>query len=803
MPIRTGRLAVVVAGFALLVVFLATTVFYLFQANDDDNDVAKAPRPGLFGGDNRPAGRSRFKMLPDIPFHAVATPERLEQIEAIQLQGTIRFMSASNENKVTITWEALKRLLYQERGPNIDMRVLLVNNHGWILNQNTVKTLLGDLLRFYQDFNYGTVLSNLVALGQEDFEVARGGSAQIRGRDCFAVAVRRRKHPELRMYFDNETNLLQKVEFQGKFLDQNLRVADRATRVEFYFSDYRVSNGVNHWRKQEQHRDGAKYSEFTISEVLFFDRAEDSLFSVPEVDKEAQKIMAAQRQLDMHLENLQQALEKKDFTKASQAARSARLQQPNEPRLQKLELQLASLQDSVIKQNTADCEKLIQKGELGQARQLAKVTLTLAPDDARLQKLLAVAEKADAIAANIADVEKCLADKSFAKAERGLDNVIKAIREILDDALTASFAKQQVQHAKKLHQALLQEFIAAGNEALKRAEAASETKEFPKAIEQANAANESYLLVPKTLKASDPLLLGDNQAAEQGEKLTATANRLIRHAKGSLLRAAGLTKANDANNFLQQAKKSSRLLHKAKELFEAAATDLAAAGDLENATAKKECREVQDEILKVDKLIEPYLLDPERAETIKDWHADGWSTLQLTDGIGLRTLESGNILERGERRFPSEFTLSMDFSLVNQKGQAQNGFWKFYPSLLSIELFPEDRNQKNLRIVFGKSTDPRFQVSTVDINGKSQDFNQIEGFKDIIPLVLTKADKRFQLKIGPKEFTLPDGADRPSFNGLRILAKNGLDSKKASIYFPVVKRISVRVPELDAAASQP
>jgi hypothetical protein len=115
---------------------------------------------------------------------------------------------------------------------------------------------------------------------EEGFEVKKGEEFIINGRDCFSVTVNRIGHPEMKMYFEKETNLLYKAEFRGRFLDPHLRFTPNETFVEFYFSDYKKTDGINHWRRQEQWRDGRKYSELTVSDVRFFNENDDQRFYV-------------------------------------------------------------------------------------------------------------------------------------------------------------------------------------------------------------------------------------------------------------------------------------------------------------------------------------------------------------------------------------------------------------------------------------------------------------------------------------------------------------------------------------------
>ena len=94
------------------------------------------------------------------------------------------------------------------------------------------------------------------------------------------------------LYFSKDTNLLFKADFTGRFLDRNNKFVPFATFVEFFFGDYRVVDGVNHWWKKEQRRDGKKYSEMTLSEVKFLKNTDDSFFTIKGLEAEVRRVTA-------------------------------------------------------------------------------------------------------------------------------------------------------------------------------------------------------------------------------------------------------------------------------------------------------------------------------------------------------------------------------------------------------------------------------------------------------------------------------------------------------------------------------
>lgn len=230
-----------------------------------------------------------------VPFAAIASRERLERVKGVQLKGTIRFATATNVNNVTITWEGLKRLKYEEFLILGYSKILLVGSHGWMADEKRNITLEGDGLGFYQNFNYATVLSNLIALTGEGFDIEKGADRSVRGKQCFTIIVRRVGRPTMTMFFEKQSDLLYKADFRGKFVDQNLNFSPDETDVEFFFSDYQTTDGIKQWRKQEQWRDGKSYSVFTVSDVRFMEKTDDSFYVLPGLEAQVRSAIAAEK----------------------------------------------------------------------------------------------------------------------------------------------------------------------------------------------------------------------------------------------------------------------------------------------------------------------------------------------------------------------------------------------------------------------------------------------------------------------------------------------------------------------------
>ena len=158
------------------------------------------------------------------------------------------------------------------------------------------RAVTGDLLNFFQSFNYATTLSNLILLTERDFAIDKGENSVIRGRECFSVRVARANRPMVNLHFDKASSLLFKADYQARFVDPKMTLQPNATLVELYFNNYQMKDGISQWRRMEQWRDGKRFSEWTLTEVRFFDKADDALFLSEGLDDAAQRAMTEYRQ---------------------------------------------------------------------------------------------------------------------------------------------------------------------------------------------------------------------------------------------------------------------------------------------------------------------------------------------------------------------------------------------------------------------------------------------------------------------------------------------------------------------------
>lgn len=247
----------------------------------------RQPEPPPKPQREKPAPVNDVKFI--IPFDAIGPAAKLDKIKVTQIEGRFSFAGSTAVNPVTMTWQSIARFKWHERAATVDIAFLVDGNKGWFGDGRKVRPMEADGFSFYQNLAYSISLSNLIPLRDKGFEVSKGEDVSVRGRDCFVTRVKSEGRPEMKMYFDKQTGFLAKAEFRGRFFNFNdLKLQKEATLLENYFGNYKKSDGVNHWRRYEQYRNGTKYAELSLDRVQFFEQVDDKWFSF---EKSKQPVM--------------------------------------------------------------------------------------------------------------------------------------------------------------------------------------------------------------------------------------------------------------------------------------------------------------------------------------------------------------------------------------------------------------------------------------------------------------------------------------------------------------------------------
>jgi hypothetical protein len=201
-----------------------------------------------------------------IPFDALGPAEKLDRIKVVQLKGKATFSNSTLVTEVGFAWHGLSHFRADETFQGRAIKVIVNGDTGSYMG----KPLPRDKLDLFRNEAYGYSLSNLTPLKDKQFQLKKLADAAFQGKDCMVVEAALPGRPTIKLFFAKDTGLLAKSEF----------VAFRDKRILFenQYSDYQETDGVKHWRKLDQLRDGVKYAHLDIQTVQFFDKFDPAMF---------------------------------------------------------------------------------------------------------------------------------------------------------------------------------------------------------------------------------------------------------------------------------------------------------------------------------------------------------------------------------------------------------------------------------------------------------------------------------------------------------------------------------------------
>ncbi len=218
-----------------------------------------------------------------LPYEAADPSGVLAKVKVFQLKGKLKSDITGDIQPFTVAWHGNSKFvsIVQKnlQGQTFAFATVIHGDKGWSKVAGPVKAepptpLTGAILAEQRATELLFVVSNLAFLKSEEkeFNFIAAEAAKIKGQDCFAVKATRQGMPDMVFYFDKKTRLLAKVHAEFEFL-QKLRSFD------FYYSDYRDSNGVLHWRKREMYMDGLRTSQFDVDSIQLLKELDEKWFS--------------------------------------------------------------------------------------------------------------------------------------------------------------------------------------------------------------------------------------------------------------------------------------------------------------------------------------------------------------------------------------------------------------------------------------------------------------------------------------------------------------------------------------------
>ncbi|MBX9681894.1 MAG: hypothetical protein K2X38_24320 [Gemmataceae bacterium] len=728
-----------------------------------------------------------FSRAAEVPFEAIAPIERLKQIRIVQVKETIRFRQALNVNTITMTWDGLQRVKYVENIPRGGFsKILLIDDMGWMAKETGKLAMKGEVLGFYQNFNYVPILSNLVALADERFEITKTDGAQIRNKDCFGIRVRKAGHPDIRMYFDRDAKLLVKASFDGRFLDGDLKLARDSTHVEFYFSDYRNVNGVKHWHFREQWRDGRPYSESTITEIQFFSQDDPSLFSIPEIDEEVGRTLREAVQFQEALKSADKFLRQKSIIEAKAALAIAKLIRPDAPELFRLMQDADSMEAVMVDSAIRECAAATEKEAFDVARNAAQLGLRIRPDEAALLKWTAVLDALESARNDFKLVDSRLASANFDVALEHLRKSAAAFDKRPEEARVQALYEKTLLRFGTIGASLAKSITEKAVAKQQEAEAKLRVEEFPASLVLAKEAKSLLSDAENALQATK------QPRPAQLEEAVRQSELLLKKSKAFVASAAGKDLVNQAVTALKDP--GMRNVVKAKRLFEKADLTLLDAEPFDETRASTEQDLAKANIKKLTTLLQPLSLDFAKDKKPDDWQATAWSLQKIGSHGLIKTTQKNATILTPKLQCPPRFRLRVEFALMTERGAFCNENLKFYEQMLTVAIVPED-GSKGVSISLGKDQNAKVGRSAhAEINGKSRNVDTSAN-PGPVEILLVRDGSEISINLAGRDLGSVSCAS--AVNRLRITARNGLNVRQEPLVFVGVSHVSLAALELD------
>jgi hypothetical protein len=160
-------------------------------------------------------------------------------------------------------------------GRKLDLVQILGGDEGWLLDDGRVTPVEEKMLENWKELIHAVNASSFVpVLGDKGFELVALPEIKIENKPAVGVRVVRKERRDVKLYFDKETSLLVKREFQA------WEGGKEGTREEFY-SDYKDVQGVKRPMKVVIVQHGQKYMDATVTSVEFLDRIDPREFAKP------------------------------------------------------------------------------------------------------------------------------------------------------------------------------------------------------------------------------------------------------------------------------------------------------------------------------------------------------------------------------------------------------------------------------------------------------------------------------------------------------------------------------------------
>jgi len=174
------------------------------------------------------------------------------------------------------TWQWPDQMKDVQEVKGVTLKTQVFNGKNlWIRSDGNTREVQGKELDMYREEIYVEMFDRLVPLLDKSYELTALDEIQIEGRPAVGVKLASKRHRDVKLFFDKKSGLLVKRENELRNDEGKL------VRLEMFYSDHKETDGLKLHRKALALVDGKKFAEFTVTEVQFFKKLDDSVFAKP------------------------------------------------------------------------------------------------------------------------------------------------------------------------------------------------------------------------------------------------------------------------------------------------------------------------------------------------------------------------------------------------------------------------------------------------------------------------------------------------------------------------------------------
>ncbi len=202
------------------------------------------------------------------------------RIMRVRLKGLVHLPDVGDvaftlENHWQLPKQYKSEMRFELNGAPVVRTIVINGEEGWMNVNGVVTAMPAKELADAKEQMYAEMLDKLINVKDKGYELTLLEDAKIDGRPASGLRVASKGHKDVKLYFDQKTGLLAKMEHEVSDLE------GRVVPQEVIFREYRDYAGVKLPRRLSVLTNGRRTLEGEIAQVWFFDKIEEKVFAKP------------------------------------------------------------------------------------------------------------------------------------------------------------------------------------------------------------------------------------------------------------------------------------------------------------------------------------------------------------------------------------------------------------------------------------------------------------------------------------------------------------------------------------------